>query len=70
VQEAILAEEQVRGLHPFDRWDLSVELGEIRAHMDGIEGECTTEAGQLSQLVVGISNTLVNLGMLPIQNIP
>jgi hypothetical protein len=42
VQEAILAEEQVRGLHPFDRWDLSAELGEIHAHVDGIEGERAT----------------------------
>jgi hypothetical protein len=32
-------------------------------------GERTTEAGPLSQLVVEISNALVNLGLLPIQDI-
>jgi hypothetical protein len=43
VQEVILAEEQARSLHPFDEQDLSVELGEIREHVDKIEGERTTE---------------------------
>jgi hypothetical protein len=38
--------------------------------VDGINGECTTEAGRLSQQVMGISNALVDLGMLPIQDIP
>jgi hypothetical protein len=46
----ILVEEPVPGLHPFDGWDLSVELEEIHAHVDRIEGERDTEAGQLSQL--------------------
>jgi hypothetical protein len=53
-------------LHPFDRRDLSTELEEICAHVDGIKGERAAEAGQLSQLVVEISNALVGLGMLPI----
>jgi hypothetical protein len=66
VQEAMLVEEQARGLHPFDERDLPVELKEIRKHMDEIEGEHTAEAGQLSQLVMVISNALVDLGMLPI----
>jgi hypothetical protein len=69
MQEAILAEEQAHGLHPFDRQDLSVELEEIRARVDEIKGECAAEAGQLSQLVVEISNALVNIGMLPVQDI-
>jgi hypothetical protein len=56
VQEAMLVEEQARGLHPFDRQYLSTELEGIRARVDGIEGECATEAVQLSQLVVEISN--------------
>jgi hypothetical protein len=34
--------------------------------MDGIGSERATEAGQLLQLVVGISITLVDLGMLPV----
>jgi hypothetical protein len=38
--------------------------------MDEIGDERDAEAGQLSQLVVEISNALIDLGMLPIQNIP
>jgi hypothetical protein len=38
--------------------------------MAGVEDECVTEAGKLLKLVVDISNSLVDLGMLPIQNIP
>jgi hypothetical protein len=69
VQQVILVEEQTRDLYPFDWQDLSVQLGEIYARVDGIEGECTTEARQLSHFVMEICNTLVDLGMLPIQNI-
>jgi hypothetical protein len=69
VQQVILVEEQTRDLYPFDWQDLSVQLGEIYARVDGIEGECITEARQLSHFVMEICNTLVDLGMLPIQNI-
>jgi hypothetical protein len=55
-------------LHPFDGRDLSMELEGLRACVDGVEGEHATEAGQLSQLVMQISNTLVDLGMLPIRD--
>jgi hypothetical protein len=51
----MLVEEQTRSLHPHDGWDL-LELEGIRACVDGIKGECATEAVQLSQLVVEISN--------------
>jgi hypothetical protein len=34
------------------------------------EDERATEAGKLSMLVIGISNALVDLGMLPIRDIP
>jgi hypothetical protein len=37
-----------------------VELKEIHAHVDGIEGEHAAEVGQLSQLVMEISNALVD----------
>jgi hypothetical protein len=47
-----------------------VELDRTCAHVDRINSERATEAGRLSQLVVGISNALVNLGMLPIEDIP
>jgi hypothetical protein len=57
VREAKLVEEHVRDLHPFDGLDLSVELAEL----------CVVK---LSLLVMGISNTLVNLRMLPIGDTP
>jgi hypothetical protein len=48
----------------------AAEPEETRMCVDGIKGERTAEAEQLSQLVVGISNALVDLGMLPVQDIP
>jgi hypothetical protein len=46
-----------------NRQDPCVSVGRINA-------EHATEAERLSQLVVEISNALVELGMLPIQDIP
>jgi hypothetical protein len=60
----------VHGLHPFDGRDLSTELEGLHMHVDGVEGECATEVRQLSQLVMEISNALVDLGMLPVRDIP
>jgi hypothetical protein len=70
VREVKLVEEQVRGLHSFDGWDLSAEQGELHTHVAEVEDEHIVEAKKLSMLVVGISNALVNLGMLPIWDIP
>jgi hypothetical protein len=69
VQEVMLAEEQACDLHPFNRRGLSAEEEGLHTCMDEVEGERATEVGQLSQLVTKISNTLVNLGMLPIWDI-
>jgi hypothetical protein len=66
----MLVEEQARDRHPFDGRDMSVEIEGRHAHMDVVEGERTTKTGQLSRLVMGIPNTLVDLGMLPIWDIP
>jgi hypothetical protein len=49
---------------------MSAELEETRARVDEIKGECAVKAKQLKQLVVGISNALVDLGMLHIQGSP
>jgi hypothetical protein len=38
--------------------------------MAGFEDECDVEVGELSRSVKEISNALVDLGMLPIQDIP
>jgi hypothetical protein len=46
-----------------------VELDKTCACMDRINDECASEAERLLQLVLGISNALVDLGMLPVQDI-
>jgi hypothetical protein len=48
VQEAILVEELEHDLHPTDGRELSVELDKARTCADRIDGECATEAEQLS----------------------
>jgi hypothetical protein len=47
-----------------------VELERLREHEDGVEDEHAVEAKQLSRSVRDISNALVNLIVLPIQDIP
>jgi hypothetical protein len=69
VQEAKLVKEQAHGLCSFGRWDLPMELEELRTHATGIEDEWATEAGEPLALVVEASNALVDLGMLPMQDI-
>jgi hypothetical protein len=66
VWEVILAGEKECGLHPPDGQDLSTELDKICMCMDRIDAERAIEARWLSQLAVEISNTLVDLGMLPV----
>jgi hypothetical protein len=70
VHEAKLMEEQAWGLHPFDRWDLLAELEEIHVRMPRLEDEHASKSEKLLVLVMGISNALVDLRMLPIQDIP
>jgi hypothetical protein len=38
--------------------------------VNGINDEHTVEVGRLSQYIVGISNVLVDLCMLPVQDVP
>jgi hypothetical protein len=65
-REDKLAMELARGLYSFDGRDLSVELEERHEHMAGVESQCATEAVQLPQSVMEISDALVDLGMFPI----
>jgi hypothetical protein len=46
------------------------DLEDLAMSMARVEDECATEAGVLSVLVVEASNALVDLGMLPIQDVP
>jgi hypothetical protein len=66
VREVKLVGEQVRGLHSFDGRDLPAELEELHTCVAKVEDEHVIEVGELSWLVVVISNTLVDLGILPI----
>jgi hypothetical protein len=61
---------EAHNLHSFDGRDLSAEQEELCVRVAGFEDECAAEAGKLSKLVVEISNALVNLGTLPIRDIP
>jgi hypothetical protein len=70
VQEVLLAEGLDRGLHPPDGRVLSAELSQACARMDRINGKCTTEAERLLWQVMRVSHILVDLGMLPIKDIP
>jgi hypothetical protein len=46
------------------------ELEETHVRVDEINDEHAIKARQLSQLVVQISNALLDQGMLPVQDIP
>jgi hypothetical protein len=70
VQQVMLAEELERVPHPPDGRDMSTELDKACARADGIDGKHATEAERLSWQVMRISGVLVDLGMLPVQNIP
>jgi hypothetical protein len=70
VRELILVFKLGRGMHPTDGWDLLTELAKAHTRVDRINGECPTEAEHLSQRVMWISNVLVNLGVLPVEDIP
>jgi hypothetical protein len=67
--EAILAEELECGLHPLDGHDLPMELGESRAWVDGIDDDRVVEAGQLSRQLMRVASVLIDLGLLPIEQI-
>jgi hypothetical protein len=68
--EAKLAEEQARGLHSLDKRDLSTELEELQVCKAWVKDECAIEVRELSQLVMGILDVLVDLGTFPIWDIP
>jgi hypothetical protein len=67
---AILAGELQHDLHPPDKRDLSTDLDKAHARMDRIDSEHATEAERLSWHVMQISGVLVDLGMMPVQDIP
>jgi hypothetical protein len=63
-------EEQVHGLPSFDWRDLSAGLEELRLRMAEIKDERATEVVILSRLVMEICDTLINLRVLPIRDVP
>jgi hypothetical protein len=67
--EVILAEELECGLHPLDGHDLPMELDESRAWVDGIADDCVVEVGRLSRQLMWVVSVLIDLGLLPIEQI-
>jgi hypothetical protein len=67
--EAILAEELECRLHPLDGHDLPMELDESRAWVDGIADDCVVEVGRLSRQLMRVVSVLIDLGLLPIEQI-
>jgi hypothetical protein len=57
VWEVNLKQEQVRGLHSFNGWYLPTELEEFHTRVAGVGDKLIVEVGELSQLVLEISNT-------------
>jgi hypothetical protein len=47
-----------------------LELNELHVRVAGVEDERAAKARELSALVMEASNALVDLGMLPIKDIP
>jgi hypothetical protein len=70
VWEVVLIEELEHGLHLSNGRDLSVELDMAHVCVNKIDGEWAAEAEQLSWLVMRIPSVLVDLGMVPVQDIP
>jgi hypothetical protein len=64
-----LVDDQAQGHYPPDGRDLPLELGKLRERVAEVEDDHTVEAEQLSRSTMEISNTLVNLNVLPIQGI-
>jgi hypothetical protein len=53
-----------------DGRDPLVELEELCTRMTEVEDECAAKAVELSQLVMDISDALIDLGVFPIRDIP
>jgi hypothetical protein len=70
VREVIQAVELEHGLYPPDGHDLLVELDKAHASVNRMVYDRNTEAEQLSRQVVQVANILVDLGLLPIEDIP
>jgi hypothetical protein len=70
LHEVILVEELDHGLQSSDRQDLSTELQKAHVRVHGINDEHVAKARRLSQRIMGISIVLVDLGMLPVYDIP
>jgi hypothetical protein len=62
--------DHVRGLHPSVERNLLLELREVQERVTGARDGRAFEVEQLSWLAMAISETLVDLNVLPLQGIP
>jgi hypothetical protein len=69
-QEERLTVDHVRGLHPSVERNLLLELREVQERVTGARDGRAFEVEQLSWLAMAISETLVDLNVLPLQGIP
>jgi hypothetical protein len=67
---ATLAEELECGLHHPHGRDLLVELDKTQAHVYWIADDRAAEVGLLSRRLVWVASVLIDLGLLPIEDIP
>jgi hypothetical protein len=70
LQDTDLEVELERDLHPSDRRDLSVELDKARTSVNRMDDDRAAEAERLSWQVVHVASIVVDLGMLPVEDIP
>jgi hypothetical protein len=69
-REERLTVDHVRGLHRSVERNLLLELREVQERVTGARDGRAFEVEQLSWLAMAISETLVDLNVLPIQGIP
>jgi hypothetical protein len=69
-REEMWVEDQARGLCPPDGRNLSLELGKLHERVAKAEDDRAVEAEQLSRSIREIFDALVDLIVLPIQDVP
>jgi hypothetical protein len=67
VQEAALYVAHKRGTHPRDNRKVLAELVGLKGCLTKAEPDRANEAGELVALLLSMSNTLMDLGLDPIQ---
>jgi hypothetical protein len=70
VHEVMLVVGLEHGLHPPNGRDLSAELDKAHASVNRMTDDHVAEAEWLSRQVVQVASVLIDLGLLPVDDIP